>query len=268
MAVPNVVWLYPVRFSATSYVVRVTISGVTENLTFPATGSLTVGRDYWITGDGQADGLESSSDIGKGDLIAMLQATLRTHTQGATATASFSTSTWKVTCATGSLQTMAILWAHGSTTLDDGIFGFSGSTSTATSVTGSVEATGPIVFGRALAADSRDRQPIVGGISSSLSGKVRVSRLSLPKKERDFEFAAIVQSNALREYETTATSVERGWVDALSLGYPFRHYDQASDIAGSTYSVYRLRDLEYPLQRNGTNIVWWDASFRARLEVA
>ena len=263
MSVPNVVWFRPVRFSSAAYTISATINSVTETLNFP---TLTVGRDYWVTGDAQADALETDSDIGKADLARLLRTCLRTHTHGAAVEVTLSTSTWKLTITAPTA--IQIRWSNVNTTIDETIFGWTTDSAAATSITSMQEVIGPIVFGRPVTVDSRDRQSIVGGISSSLSGKVRVSRLSLPKKERDFVVRFIEQANALREYETTLTSVERGWVDALSLGYPFRHYEQVSDIASTTYSVYRLRDLEYPLERNEQFRVWWDATFRARLEVA
>lgn len=270
MSVPDTVWLYPVRFSATSYAIRVTCNGVTSTLTFPASGSITVGRDYWVSGDGQT-GTESTGD-GRADLVAMLQATLRTHAQCASAVATYNTSTNKVRIDSGGVNLLKILWSDGATTLDPTIFGWVSGVDT--SYLAVQEATnyakGTVLFGRPVAVDSRLYQPITGGVAESLSGLVRVSRLATPSKRRDFGFRFLLSSAALIEYASGAgtQSVEYAWTNALASGYPFRHFAQVADVTTPTYGLYRIRDLTYPLKRNDTHSVWWDADFKASLVVS
>lgn len=269
MSAPNVVWFLPVRFDATAYVVRVTINGVTEDLNFPASGTLTVGRDYWMTGDNLTDALETGSLVGRGDVIQRLfQATLRSHSQGAGVTATLDLSTWTMRCATGGIAFIKILWSHANTTLDPEIFGYTSvaDSDNAPTIYSPNRVLGPVLFGRAFADDSREYTPIVGGLATSLSGIVRSSVLtSTGKRRREVLFRYLLESVALDSGEgsnpATWTTVEFAWLYAISKGWPFRHYTQASDVAVPVYDVYRSRSLEYPLSRDPDNILWWQARF-------
>ena len=271
MSAPNAVWMVPVRFDATSYVVRVTINGVTSDLTFPATGSLTVGRDYWMSGDAQTS--TESTGTGRADLVAMLQATLRTHSQGASATASLSSSTWLLTCASGGLATMRILWSHANTTLDATIFGYENAADSdlLASIVSPHAVLGPMLPGRAIAEDSKDYQPIVGGVSSALSGLTRTSRLTAGLRHREVVFRYLLESATLSPSEGADqdewSTVEYAWTYAISKGWPVRAYDQASDVAGGSYRLYRTRSLDYPIDRDDAPAVWWRARFELVREV-
>ena len=271
MSVPNAVWLMPVRFAATSYALRATINGVTETLSFPASGSLTAGRDYWVSGDGQS-GTEATG-TGKADLVSLLQATLRTHSNGASATAVLSTSTFKVTVASGGVQLMRLVWSSGLSTLDPRIFGWQTGVDTSlyATITAPYAAQGMMLPGRAIAEDSLDYQPSVGGVASSISGLTRTSRMALGARHRDVLFRYLAQSAAVSATEGASqdewTTVEHAWTYAISRGWPVRAYDQASDIASGAYRLYRTRSLEYPLGRDEANSVWWRARFQFAREV-
>lgn len=265
MSVPNIAWLWPVRFSATSYVLRATINGVTENLTFPATGSLDTTLDYWLSGDAQS-GTESDG-TGRTDLVRLLQTCLRAHSEASTLTATLSMTTFKVTVADS--VAIQLLWAHGSTTLDPALFGWTlSSTSSATSITAPNCPTGQWRPGRAVSEDSRDRQPVVGGVAETISGLARVSALALPAKERRFLVRWLPQAVALEEYASATdpdNTFETAWTSALRLGRPWRHYaDQATiDDGAGAYQVYRVRDLADPLERDEI-ATWWRVAVQAR----
>ena len=267
MSVPNVAILWPIKFEATSYVLRVTVGGVTSNLNFPASGSLTVGREYWISGDEHTDSLDDDSATGAGDLLKMLQTTLDSHADASTFTVSIDTNGF--VSVVSSSASFSILWTHASSTLDESIFGFESlDTTSATSCTSTRKPQGRWYPGRAITDDGRNRQPIVGGISRSLSNRTRVSRIALPSQERDLSIRQFAKEVALTEYvsETDPTgSFEYAWINALSLGYPFRLYEDDSAIALASYNLYRMRDLSDPLGRHERFRIWWDISLRATL---
>lgn len=265
MAVANGLLLYPIRFSATSYVVRVTTNATTENLTFPSSGSLTTTRNYWMSGDDQADGDGGVGGIG--DLVAMLEATLNTNSAGRTYTVTLS-ATNIITVAVNS-GTFQILWSHASTTLDETIFGFASGvdTSAATSTTAPNQTQGVWAPERPIAIDSRDRQPVVGGVMPAISGLSRTARMATPKAERDVSFTLLPQSKALREYEDAdepTGSFEEAWLSGISLGRPVRLYTDASSRTSTSYALYRTRDLDDPLKRSEQYLVRWQVDLRLR----
>jgi hypothetical protein len=266
MSVPNALILWPVRFASTAYVLRVTINGTTTNLNFPATGSLTVGRDYFMSGDARADGTTASNN-GHGDLISMLQATIRTHANGGAATVAFDSS-FKILVTFGGGFGGQMLWAHGSTTLDDAVFGFNGNTSTAISATSPNVPMGIFRPNRPIANDGRDRQGIVGGIARTMTGKVRVSRYALPAKERDLSFQYLNQNVALTEYlagDNPTGSLEYAWINAFSLGRYFRLYEDESSRTTTSYKLYQIANLEDDMMRTEAFKIWWDRPLKTVL---
>jgi hypothetical protein len=260
--------LYPIRFAATTYVVRVDVGGVVANLTFPSTGALTLGRNYWLSGDGQADA--DGGVGGVGDLYAILLATLNSH-----AGVNFSdvvpytaTNTTKITVSSGNFQ---ILWAHVDTTLDPTLFGFTAASNPnpAANSTLSANTTQGIWYpNRPPAEDSRDRQPRSGDVATALSGLVRVSNtVASPKKERDIRFDLLTAAKALREYEDATDpfgSAEEMWLSGLSLGRPVRYYEDASPRTSTSYSLYRTRDLDDPIARTSRHKIRWGVDLRLR----
>ena len=61
------------------------------------------------------------------------------------------------------------------------------------------------------------------------------------------------QAKALDEYADSTEpygSFESAWVNALSYGYSFRVYDDASERTASAYELYRVRSLSDPMQRS------------------
>lgn len=270
MSTPNCLWLTPHRFNASTYAVKIIANGVTDTRTFPSTGSLDQTRDYWVSGDGKS-GLESDGITGAADLVAMLQATIRTHAQCASATVTISNSTFKVTLANGT--SVQILWSDAATTLDPTIFGWK----TATDSIAGTSCTAPNVPKgiwrprRAVVGGLVDRQPVVAATARAISGKRRSARLAAPYKERPFEFAFLQPSVAHPDFaasDAPYATFEQAWIDAISLGRVWRHYDDESRISLGAYKLYsatKLKDL--PLREPPKGQFWWNVVLPATLEL-
>lgn len=266
---PNSMLLYPIRFAATSYIFRVTAdvagSPTFADLTFPASGSLTIGRNYWLSGDGQADA--DGGVGGVGDLLTLLDACLELHPTIQTFTVTLE-STFLVRVTVSGATLCILHWANAATTLDESIFGF---TNTDTASLGAHNATllpqGIWRPKRATAIDTRDRQPVVGGIAHAISGLQRTSRLALPRKERDLNWKFVNQAQILQEYELAAEpfgSFEEAWVNSISFGRPFRYYNDETSRTSTSYQLYVPRMLEDPMTRNEQFKIFWDIAIKAR----
>ena len=253
--------LTPIRFAATSYVVRVTENGSTQDLTF---GGLTIGRNYWMSGDGQADA--DGGVGGVGDLLTMFATMLTSHS-GSSQTFTAALSSFRASW-TANTSTFQILWSHANTTMEDALFGFTNSdSSSASTVTSPNQPRGIWRPKKPIQDDSRERQPLVGGVGQAISGVQRVSLLALPKKERDLNFKFINQTQALQEYELAAEpygSFEEAWVNSIANGYAFRYYPDETDLATNAYQLYYTRSLVDPLKRNNEFRIWWDVALKAR----
>lgn len=251
---PNAAILWPIHFGATSYVLRVTADGGTQDLPFPAVGSLSTTTPYYMSGDGAAD-----------DLITIIDAALTAHVNINTCAIVYTANDYLqftfTTTALGS-NTVQILWSHANTTLDPAIFGFAdASTAAALVITGTLVPHGLVNFERPPSTDSRDRTPVVGGAAISISGIVRTSRFTTSTPTRDFTFDLLHQRKALIEYadadEPTA-NVEYMWLNALSLGRTVRYCADRTNLA--SYESYRWRPpLADPLQRSDQFILRWRA---------
>jgi hypothetical protein len=270
VAAPNALILTPLLSTdlvqsgdsaALQYVLRVTSGASTANLNFPSSGSLTSSRYYWTSGNSQAD---ASTDGGVGDLVKMLQATLNTNTGGLTYTVTLDIANDRITIsATGG--NFSILWPHASTTLNHATFGFANSnTASGSSVSGTLLPRGiwrpKVPYQR----DSRDWQPKVGGLAIALSGKMRGSNLTSPKKERDIGFGLMVESKVLDEYVASPDQVafESHWLNSIQLGRALRLYDDEVDVTDSAeVRLYKARSFAKPVQRSGETpelITRWD----------
>ena len=254
---PSIAW--GVRLQSATYSIKVDFnsSGSPETLTFPSTGSLDPTTDYFMCGDGAAD-----------DLITMLAATLNTHTSLSTATVALNASHKIVVYPDAGLSTVEILWADAGTSLSGHVFGWPASTGSSTPITATNQPYGIWLPGRPPSVDTRDRQPIVGGINESVSGKVRVTRIALPNKRRDLGWAYIEQARALAEYTGTAGSqaaLEFAAVESIQRGHSLRYYDDATAMDTEVYNTYLPRDLEDPLQRSEEFPTRFDAELRLSL---
>lgn len=254
MTLTNPGFLYPVRFAATSYVLRVTANAVTTDLTFPASGSLDSETDYGMWADGSAT-----------DLIEMLDLCLEAHAQITTATTTFNASDYLSTVLVLSGGTATIHWGHANTTLDESIFGYANSdSSTGTTIAGTLVPRGVVFPEQPPSEDSRERQGVVGGTSISVSGLPRTSRFTLPKETRDLFFDLVPQEKTRIEYAASDelnANFEYMWLNALSLGRRIRYAEDRTTL--TTYSLYRWRPpLTDPMSRSERYKLRWSVDLR------
>ena len=258
--------LYPLRFTATTYALRVTTGSLTETLAFPASGALTLNRNYWMAGDDQADIADYG---GTGDLVAMLEATLNLNAGGIGYTVTTDANGF-ITIAVNS-GTFQIQWAHVSTTLDAAIFGFLNSADSpdpaASTDTSTRQARGIWAPRRPFSRDSRALSPLVGSIATSVSGLQRGGRLALAAAERDMGWAGVARERALEEFAFSAEprgTFEYMWLNAIGRGWPFRVYENSSIRTLTSFGLYVTRDLAMPMRRDTKWRVRWDCSLRGR----
>ena len=256
MAITNAAILYPVRFTALPLTVRVTISTVTEDLTF---GPPTIGRNYWVAGDAVAD-----DSTGQGDLLKMLETCLETHTSSGGVSVYIDDGVVEILHISGNLQ---IHWDNVGTTLDPTIFGWTAAapSGNSTVVNAPNAPQGRWNPGRFISKDTRNQQTIVGSVSRSITGLVRTARLALPAKERELMFELLPKSKTLDEYAVSTApynTAETMWRDGLSLGRPVRLYENEANIAlGSAYfDVYKTTNLENPIRQRTSNLNYFDVS--------
>ena len=251
MAVEKDCILWPVRFDSTSYAVKVIVGATTTTCAM----TVTADRNYWTSGDGQAD---SSTNNGTGDLCAILEACLNTHAATSGFSVSVSASGFLTISVSGGL-TFSIEWGDAATTLDPVIFGFTAATynSTGSSLEAPNQTKGIWYSDKTRSTDSRDRQPVLGAVAETISGLARVSRLSLPKKTRELGWQFIPQAKSLDEYAAATEpsgSFESAWLNGISKGYEFRVYDDASTRTSSSYGLYRVRSMDEPLTRSSAPV--------------
>lgn len=258
MAVPNAAFRYGVRFSSTSYVLRVEFDTAEEDLTFPATGSLDPAVDYFFLGDGTA-----------ADLCEILADTVATHTgiSACTVTLDVAGRELEVDATGVSGSGLEILWSHANTTLDATIFGW---TNTADSglednvVISPNLPMGLIFMDRPVTTDSRPRQGTVGGTSRTVSGNTRTSRIAVPLKERGFTADLLLETLALDEYAPATepyATFESMYVRALFLGHSVHYIPDDSDM--TVYSVLKLAPpLRDMLSRDSRYFLRWANSLK------
>ena len=261
MTVPNALILTPLRFTSTSQVIRVTANSVTTDLTI----TVVVGRDYWLSGDGTADGVGNVN--GEGDFLALVATALDTHAELSSSSVTID-SEYRVVITTTSTASVALEWSHVNTTLDPTFLGFVASD--VTDASAPFQITSPNIPqglwapAMPLGVDGRDRQPITGGVARTVSGLPRVSRIATPLPERTLMMDLINQSKILDEYVASSDpygSFEYNWINSISLGRNFRLYeDEADRTTGATFSVYQTRTLTDPLERAQQFNVLWSAT--------
>lgn len=255
MAVPNVLLATGIQFSSTSYTLNVQLdSDVAQELTFTPTAD----RNYWVTGDGQADA--DGGLGGVGDLLAAIESVIEQHTAITSATVSLNTTTWRVEISHVSSGTnLQINW--GSSTFDPVILGFEAPTSgPSASLTAPNAPQGLFRPGAPFTVDGRNRQAVTGGVARSLSGRVRVSRFATPSRTRQVEFGLLDQGVVLEEYASSGNApltFEAEWIRGMSLGRPIRVYDDETVITSSSYDLYRTMSLEEPYERDPRYRVRW-----------
>ena len=266
MALPDSCILTPVTFASASFVLNVTTgSNAAEDLTFG--GSLnTAGRYYWTAGDGQAD---ATTDGGLGDLAVILQTALNTHTAGGGETYSVSVSSAGVFTVTISSGDFSLNWAAGSTTLDGTIFGWESAsvTSSGSALVAPNQAKGWWVPAKPTGPDSRERQPIVGGTRSTISGITKSTQLGTPKKTRTLSWQFLPKAKVLEESEAATEpfgSFEYNWVNSISAGDRFRYYVDSATRSATSFGLYRTRNMLDPMIRNEQYRVLYDVNLTVR----
>lgn len=263
MSVPNTLIAWAERFASTSYVLRVVANATTTDLAFPASGSLTVGRNYWMVDDSQADAAGSGNINGVGSLCTLLENCLIAHSQIATAVVTIDQTTpteWtlKIVCDVA----VQILWAHANTTLDKTLFGFTGSTSSATTLYGTLP---PGLWAPRLArtTDTRKRTGRVARTTRALSGRTRTAQLSTGADERTLTFQYVPKEFALIEYSdsTEPSNNFESLQDAMLIGRPVRVYEDDSIRNSAAYQLFVSRDGADTLESmSAQNLVWWQCS--------
>lgn len=259
MALANALIAWPVRFDAASYVLRVTVDGNTQNLTF----AVTAGRNYWTTGDAQAD---ASTLGGVGDLLLALKTCLETHpgtwTVNVVLDADFKI---QISIASGA-SAFTILWTHGSTTLDGAVFGYTADTNLDTACTGEDLPHGLWRPGYPVSVDGEPQTPMVGGVARALSGKVRGSHFGTMTRERSIYFERLTQSKVLADTlpQTGPTaSFEYAWLNLIGQQAPFRLYLDEGDLdsGSSAYTLWAAISKARPFARKGERppeSLYWD----------
>lgn len=251
---PNALIAHPIVFSSSSYVLRVTIGTVTENLTL----SVTPGRYYWLVGDNQAD---ASTNGGVGDLLRNLQTCIASHSDVGTITVSL-TSGFRVQVVTSSVATINILWGNSATTLDATIFGWAQTNTAGVGATLTAPNLGRGLWraGKPISEpDTRRRRVHLGGISESLSGLHRVSNFGASVRQRDLAFRLLQRSVALDEYATATEPYgtwEQAW-ESMRLGRPARIYADEASRTSTSYSLVRTRSVSDPLARDPSTPLRW-----------
>ena len=239
--------LWPVRRSdlarttdGATYVLRVTCNGVTTNLT---SASIDSARNYWFSGDAQAD---SDGGVGGiGDLCAILQTLLRTHAQGASFVVTLSSANRiNITCSFA----FSILWSHASTTLGAIPFGFPQSdTVSGTSAAAPNQTRGAWCPLRPPTLDTRDRAQYVVRAAFAESGRGRIARTQSAAAKRDIRFELLLPRYGLTEYADATEptgAAEAIWTEALSRGRAIRYYEDEAVRTALSYGLYNFRPEE------------------------
>lgn len=246
-----------IRFAATSYNLVVVANSNSVTVRFPNTGTdLSPTTDYYVTGDGQSD-----------DVVSLLATAIQAQHGDISSVVGSVTSGFRVSF--NADVSFDLQWANGSTTLVDDTFGFDGTTGAGDPHTGTLLPHGIWRPQRPIAIDSRDRQPVVGGVAQSLNGDIRVSSFGSPYKERETSFIYLPQERVLTEYASATEptgAFEYGWVNSIAKGRSFRLYGDETDLdqGSSAYTTYRIRDIRDPMFRSQRYQVLWDVKLMAR----
>lgn len=260
MALPDALIAWAIRFSSTTYVIRVVVNSVTEDLTFPTSGStLDTTTDYFMTGD------EDSVD-----LCELLETCIEQHSEVTTAAVTIDSNFLvEVDVAAGGGSTIDLQWDHGNTTLDGTVWGFTATTGNDDPAVSDTLPQGLWRPTRPIGIDSRDRQPLMGGVSSSVQGDTRVASFGTPYKEREITFVVMPQAKVLTEYAASSEptgAFEYAWVNSIGLGRTFRLYADETDIStgSSAYTIYTTRELADPMERSQQYNVFWEVMLKMR----
>lgn len=253
MAVPEAMISWGYRFGATSYNLRVEIDDAAETLTFNAAGSaLSTSTDYYMGGNGQAT-----------DILYFLKYCLETHT-GDAGTVIFdvyldSSQKVQIDIVDGGTD-FNILWSNSLTTLDPALFGFGHvDTGDVSTVTSTAEPQGIWTPGLPITLDDKRRDQIVGGVATTVSGKVRVSNIATAEKTRRLQWTNLAKSQVREEYATINwEAFQYAWVNSIALGRPFQYWPDDLALAVTNRATYYPKSLSDPMLRSGPFNLRWD----------
>ena len=244
--------LWPLRFATTVYYVEVKTGTTTETLN----GTVTVDRNYWMSGDDQSD---ASTNGGTGDLVVWLEQLLNSHTDGGAGVYTVSVGEDGILTIAIDSGEFEIYWTHANTDLDGTLFGFAAAD--VASASGALSAPsrtqGIWAPGVPYSVDDRDRQPYVGSRRRSASGLQRTSYVAAPKKRRPVFWDLINKAKALDEY-VAADDLTGSFEDleaALALGRRVRLYDAADTRTATSYGLYRCGRRK--LERSEKSRILW-----------
>lgn len=224
--VADPILLTPVRFTAADPVLRID-SGTAQDIAVP----LSTDRDYWFAGDG-----EGRTD--RADLVRALQDALNLNTDGVRFTVTISSRNIITVAADASFQ---LLWDHANTTLAKEVFGFTGSTSSATSTTAPDAAQGcwvPSTSDSRIRPPRRDRRPqpvLVGSSQRTISGRRRAYDLSgesTLSDDRPLGWHIIKREKVLTEYapaDAPYGALDWWWKTGGASTRPIRYYEDKTD---------------------------------------
>lgn len=228
---------------ASSYDIDVTIGGSQETLAV----SIEAGAPYYPTGR-------------DGDLLELIAGVIAGHSTGPSVTG---------TVAFVGGQPRARFTLDAPATLDLGTLGsalgFSGPVS---GTTCTAEGWLPQVWvpGHAISADSRDRRQLMRGLDRAMSGRVSVTDWGETAAIRDVTWQLLQPTVALAEYATTpAQAFETHWVEGISLGEPFRVYEQVAALSSSAFGTYTIDSPDDPLQRDKDHDYRFSVSLQMRV---
>jgi hypothetical protein len=252
----------PVRFSASSYVINVKLGSTSEDVTI----DVTIGRDYWLTGDAAAD-----TGAGNGDLLTVItDAITAQHSNGGSGILKsrviFVDGSPFVQFERSGASDVRLNWTAGSTTFDPTILGWTAGADSDEDATiiAPNRCDGLWLPGAKYGPDSRDRISTLRGTDIAMDGTVYTSDFGDSAKRRDLTWELLDQSVILAEYAADPQDAfELYWRDSISKGRRFRVYEDADpDILDGTFGTYVKTDTTDPMERNGTYPKRWDVSLR------
>lgn len=246
----NVKILTPVRFAAASYNLRVSVNGTPSTVAVP----VTVARDYWMSGDDQAD-----DAAGVGDLLNVLE----TAIDGAVSGATVDLTTDHNVIVTVPSGTIALLWADVLTTLDPAVFGFTAAdTSAAIAVTGTLLPQG-IWRSNTPLGPGRDMPVHVAGLARTIAGDVSATYFGEALPVREVTFPALTDAK-VRVVSAAATeplgTLETAWGSSMVRGDPWRLYE---DETAQAYSLYKATSQALPWSQHPRHPWYWQAAIQA-----
>lgn len=262
MPIEQSAFRYGIRFSAASYVIRVTFNGTTDDIRFPVTGTdLDPTVDYFFMEDGSAI-----------DLCELLADAITSHGGGEIDSTSVVIDPvsleLELTVTPLAGDGIQILWSHANTTLDATIFGWTNDADSDledTTILSPNLPMGLIYLDRPVSVDSRSRQPLVGGISRSISGLTRASTFGTPRKERSLTANLLPETFALDEYAPSNTpyaTFESMHVRAAGLGRTI-HFIPDATLPLDYIEMHLAPPLVDNLRRDDTyRLRWsWNADY-------